>query len=142
MNIHSVHPILLAGLLQAVLVVAGCIVPFVFQWNRDLAGARTLTRQIFWTYAGYILSTNVFFAVLCLCQPGALLDGSYLARCLTLYMCLYWLVRLILQFSYFDRASAPKGPLIHLAEMVLVTTFVLLTGLYGWAAAVNWGWRP
>ncbi len=140
MNLNPVHLIVLAGLLQLVLVVAGCIVPFVFNWNRDLAKARTLTRQIFWTYAGYILAANVFFAVLCLGQPAALLDGSYLARCMTAYLCLYWLARIILQFTYFDRASAPQGPLINLAEIILVTTFVLLTTIYGWAAAINWGW--
>jgi hypothetical protein len=140
MNTNPIHLIVLAGLLQLVLVVAGCIVPFVFDWNRDLAGARALTRQIFWTYAGYILAANVFFAVLCLGQPAALLDGSYLARCLTVYLCLYWLVRILLQFTYFDRASAPQGPLIPLAEITLVTTFILLTIIYGWAAAINWGW--
>jgi len=126
-----------AGMVQLILVGAGAVVPFIFKWDRDLISVRPLTRQIFWTYAGYIFSANIFFAILCLGKPSALADGSYLAKCMSIYLCLYWLARIILQFTYFDRASAPKGCWITIAEFVLVGSFVYLTMVYGYAAWIN-----
>jgi hypothetical protein len=72
-------------------------------------------------------------------QPSALSDGSYLAKSLSLYLMLYWLVRIILQFTYFDRASAPKGFWLSLGEAVLILSFVYLTGVYGYAVWINYG---
>jgi hypothetical protein len=121
------------------LIVGAALVPFIFKWDQDLISVRPLTRQIFWTYAGYIFSANIFFAIICLVEPSALSDGSYLAKCLSLYLMLYWLARIILQFTYFDRASAPKGVWISVGETVLVFSFFYLTGVYGYAAWINYG---
>src|SRR5262245_28399545 len=53
----------LAGLGQVVLVAGSLAVPRVLGWRRELAGLRPLTRQVFWTYAGYILTTNLVFGL-------------------------------------------------------------------------------
>ena len=37
------------------------LIPFVLRWREQTARLDTLTRQVFWTYAGYILVINLCF---------------------------------------------------------------------------------
>ena len=50
-----------AGVGQLVLVAASLAIPRALRWPEDLAKLRPLTRQVFWTYAGYIWATNLAF---------------------------------------------------------------------------------
>ena len=47
------------------------------------------------------------------------------------YITLYWGARLVVQFTYFDRRDAPKGPLFVVGEAALVGLFLLLSMVYG-----------
>jgi len=131
--------LLLAGLGQLLLAAGSLAIPRVLRWSEDLARVRPLTRQVFWTYAGYIWVTNFCFGVLSLLAPAALCDGSILAGAVTGFIACYWLARLLIQFLYFDRSSAPSGLIFQLAEVALVGLFLALTFVYGWALAVNLG---
>ena len=68
--------IVLAGLGQLVLVVASIAIPRCLEWKKPLATLPQLLRQIFWTYAGYILGMHTFFGLLSLLAPHWLLDGT------------------------------------------------------------------
>ena len=46
----------------------------------ETARPSKLTREVFWTYAGYILASHVAFGGLALCRPELLADGSPPAR--------------------------------------------------------------
>jgi hypothetical protein len=131
--------LLLAGLGQLLLAVGSLAIPRMLRWSEDLARVRPLTRQVFWTYAGYIWVTNVCFGLLSLLAPAALCDGSTLAGAVSGFIACYWLARLLIQFLYFDRSAAPTGPIFRLAEVTLVGLFLALTFVYGWALAVNLG---
>lgn len=128
-----------AGIGQLLLAAASLAVPRLLRWSEDLAKLRPLTRQVFWTYAGYIWATNVFFGLVSTALPGSLADRSPLAAALTGFIAIYWLARLAIQFAYFDRSSAPVGLRFQLAEFALVGLFVALTIIYGWAAIHNLG---
>ena len=120
-----------AGAGQLVLVVASLAIPRVLRWPEDLARLRTLTRQVFWTYAGYIWATNLSFGLLSAFEPDWLLDRSPLAGAVCGFIAAYWGARVVIQFAYFDRSDAPRGRRYALAEAALVALFVGLTLVYG-----------
>lgn len=126
------HTLLVAaGVGQLILAAASLAIPRVLRWPDDLARLRPLTRQVFWTYAGYIWATNLSFGLVSALAPGWLLDGTPLAGAVCGYIAAYWGARVVIQFVYFDRSDAPKGPLYTLAEAALVALFVGLTCVYG-----------
>jgi hypothetical protein len=119
-----------AGVAQLVLVVASLAIPRVLNWKVDLANLRPLTRQVFWTYAGYIWVTNLSFGLISAMAPDLLLDRSPLAGLICSFIAVYWGARLVIQFAYFDRNDAPKGRFFVLAEVALVGLFIVLTIVY------------
>jgi hypothetical protein len=124
--------LVLAGMGQLLLAFGSLAIPRILAWKEDTSRLRPLTRQVFWTYAGYIWATNVAFGLVSVAAPHWLLDGSGLARAVTGYVTLYWGARLCVQLFYFDRSSAPAGALYRAAEALLVGLFVFLTAVYGW----------
>ena len=56
--------VLLAGIGQLVIVIGSLSIPVVLKWKADVAKLRPLTRQVFWTYAGYIWTTNLCFGLI------------------------------------------------------------------------------
>lgn len=131
----------LAGVGQLTLAAGSLAIPRILRWREDTARLRPLTRQVFWTYAAYIWTTNTLFGLLSLLGARLLLDGSPLARAVCGYIALYWGARVGVQFLYFDRSDAPSGPLIRLGEAALVALFVALTLVYGAATVAPGGGR-
>jgi hypothetical protein len=126
-----------AGVSQIVLIVASLAIPRVLRWREETAKLRPLTRQVFWTYAGYIWATNLCFGLVSTFLPAALLDGSPLAAAVTAFIAFYWGARLVIQFTYFDRSDVPHGWHVRLAEAGLVALFLFLALVYGTATFVN-----
>ena len=127
------------GAAQLILVIVSLAIPHWLNWKDDLAKLRPLTRQVFWTYAAYIWTTNLSFGLLSTFCPQLLLDRSPLATAVNLFIALYWGARVAIQFAYFDRTDAPKGPLFVMGEVALVTLFVGLTLLYSGLVARSLG---
>ncbi len=129
--------VLLAGIGQLIIVAGSLAIPIVLKWKDDVAKLRPLTRQVFWTYAGYIWVTNLCFGLVSTAGPNLLLDGTPLAAAVTAFITLYWAARIIIQFTYFDRGDAPAGAFFVFAEIVLVGLFVFFTAVYGYATFLN-----
>jgi hypothetical protein len=126
-----VHTLLiLAGLGQLVLVAGSLFIPRVLRWREETAKLRLLTRQVFWTYAGYIWATNAAFGLLSALAPDWLLDDAPIAQAVRVYMALYWTARVVIQFVYFDRADTPQGRVFMLTEVALVGLFIYLALVY------------
>lgn len=128
-----------AGVGQLCLVVLSTMIPLALEWKKDVAQLRPLTRQVFWTYAAYIWSTNLFFGIVSVVMPADLVGGSPVATALSGFIAIYWGARVVIQFAYFDRSDAPKGMHFVIAEWLLVGLFIALTGIYGYAAWINFG---
>jgi hypothetical protein len=129
--------VFLAGVGQIVLALASLAIPRVLRFREETAKLRPLLREMFWTYAGYILCTNLSIGLLSALAPEWLLDGSRLAAAVTGYITVYWTARLVIQFALLDRTDAPPGAHVRLAEAGLVTLFVYLSLVYGLALAAN-----
>src|SRR5262249_30639307 len=119
------------------LVAGSLAIPRVLGWRDDTAKLRPLTRQVFWTYAAYIWTTNLAFGLVSTLAPGWLLDGSPLAVAVTAFIALYWGARLVLQLIYFDTADAPAKRSYEIAEGLLVGLFLYLTCIFSAAAVCN-----
>jgi hypothetical protein len=130
------NALLLAGIAQLGIAGSSLLIPRLLGWRAETERLKPLTRQVFWTYASYILSFHVAFGLLSLLAPAALLDGSLLARLVCGFIAVYWLVRLTLQFVAFDRSVAVGRPLFRFAEAAYVSTFAYLVLVYG-ATAVR-----
>jgi hypothetical protein len=130
---HLDWPLLLrlAGAGQLALAAGSLFIPRVLGWRADLATLRPLTRQMFWVYAGYILSFNVSFGLLSALAPDWLLEGSALAATVAAFIAAYWGARLVVQFAVLDRRAAPPGWPVRLGETVLVSLFGAFTTVYG-----------
>ncbi len=128
-----------AGISQVVLALASLAIPRVLRWRAQVAQLRPLTRQVFWTYAGYIWFSNLSFGLLTALAPAELTAGTLLAAAVSGFICAWWAARLVIQFAYFDRADAPRGAPFILAEAALVLLFALLTLIYGGACLANLG---
>ena len=122
--------VVLAGLSQLGLAVGSALIPAVLGWREETRRLSDLTRSVFWTYAGYILGTNLCMGLLSVMRPEWLLDGSGLARSVCAYITLYWGVRLSIQLVSF-RKHAPAGRLFLWAEGGLSLLFLGWTVLYG-----------
>jgi hypothetical protein len=125
----------LAGLGQIGLALGSVTIPYILWWNAELSKLSTLIRRIFWTYAVYIFSINMFFGVISLAVSTDLLGKSALALYMNGLMAVYWISRLLIQFFYFKRDSFPKGKYYTLGEVFLTTLFVFFSGVYGWIFA-------
>ena len=60
--------VIAAGAGQLLLAAGSLAIPRVLRWREDVARLRPLTRQVFWTYAWYIWTTNVCFGGLRNCD--------------------------------------------------------------------------
>lgn len=131
------YAVVLSGLGQIGLILGSLAIPKVLKWKEELAKVNPLTRQMFWVYSAYIWGTNLSFGLLSAFAPHWLIEPSPLGVAVSFFIFLYWGARVVIQFTYFDRSSAPQGSLYTLAEVALVTLFVWLTVVYGYLAWLN-----
>ncbi|MCU0437885.1 MAG: hypothetical protein MUC49_08200 [Raineya sp.] len=129
-----------SGIGHIVLSFGSLAIPKFLKWKEELAPLQKLLRQMFWTYAGYILVINFCFGLVSLFGTDELLNGSFLAKCITFFIAIYWFARVLIQFLYFDKTNAPKGWFFTLGEIGLVGLFVLFTVVYALAFLYNYSW--
>ena len=122
------------GLGQIILIIGSLALPKILNWSTELSSLTPLTRQMFWVYSAYIWATNLSFGLISTLSPEWLITPHPLAVVINSFICVYWGSRVLIQFFYFDRSSAPQGTFFTLAEIGLVLLFIGLTLTYGLAA--------
>ena len=122
----------LAGCVQLAIALASLAIPRELGWREETKRLEPLTREVFWTYAAYIWSTNVALGFVSLLAAHELAAQTTLARAICGYALLYWGARLVIQLTCFGKHS-PNGLRFVLAEGALTVAFVALTATYGWA---------
>jgi len=128
-----------AGLAHIALSLGSLAIPRILRFREGLSSLRPLLREMFWTYSGYILATNVFFGIVSILAPEEIVSGTFLARAICIFILAYWFGRILIQFFWFDRADMPigRGPL--LGEIALVSLFLFFVFVYGLATLRNFG---
>lgn len=126
-----------AGVAHFAVVAASLYVPRALGWREDVAKLKPINRQIFYTYAGYILTINLLFGLIATFGAPWLVERTPLAACVTGFIAAYWGVRVLLQFVYYDRKSTPKGLKYTVGEAVFVTLFAVLTVVFSYVTWFN-----
>ncbi len=135
---HIQDLLCIAGIAQIALVIGSLVIPKILNWKPELGKVRPLIKQMFWTYAAYILVINLSFGLLSAFDFRELINGSNLAMVITGFIAVYWVSRVLIQFFYFDRRDFPTGKLNMLAEVLLVALFVFLSLVYSLACYTNY----
>ncbi|MDP9079205.1 MAG: hypothetical protein M3O71_17390 [Bacteroidota bacterium] len=130
--------ICIAGFAQIALVVGSLAIPGILNWHTELARVQPLIKQMFWTYAAYILVINLSFGLLSVFDSVELINGAHISMFVTAFIAVYWISRVLIQFFYFDRANFPKGSRNRLAEIVLVALFIFFSLIYSRAFYINY----
>ncbi|RZM18461.1 MAG: hypothetical protein EOO88_40660 [Pedobacter sp.] len=130
--------IFFAGLAQIVLVGGSLLIPGILNWTNELAKVQILIKQMFWTYAAYILVINLCFGLLSVFALAELLNGSLMSMLVCGFIAMYWVSRVGVQFFYFDRSGFPTGVWHRIAETVLIILFVFLSIVYSMACYYNY----
>lgn len=137
MKDYLIAALQLAGIGQFVLVVASIAIPRCLQWGEGLKSLRPLLRQLFWTYAVYVLGVHLFFGIVSVMAAEELVRGSVVSTALCVLMMVWWGARIGIQFCYFDCSDIAPTVFNRLAKVGLVSLFVFLTLVYGWAVFEN-----
>ncbi|MFC4994192.1 hypothetical protein [Rubritalea tangerina] len=126
-----------AGFAQLGLVLMSAWIPKCLNWKGDLLSENGLMRQLFWTYASYVLGMHLFFSLLCIFAAEALMAGGVLGNALLGLMAVWWSVRIILQLCCFDRNWIPQTRFNKIAEVLLMLLFIYLAVLNGYLLGRN-----
>ena len=93
-----------AGLMLTGLTVANFVAARRFRYRENLAASDVMVRQIFHVHCAYIVAIIVALAVLCLGWPALLLEDG-MGRVLSGFFGAFWLSRVIVQLSYYDKET-------------------------------------
>jgi hypothetical protein len=129
--------IFLAGLAQLLLALFSIVIPFVLKWKEEMAKVNGLIRNIFYTYSVYIFGINVWFGIVSMLMPHELSNRSGLAAAVSIFIALYWLGRVLVQFSFGKAVGRPTGLISTIGEIALWLLFLLLTMVYTFTACYN-----
>lgn len=111
MNLTIQSSIQLAGALQLIVAAANFFLPAKFHYRENLARVSPIIRQIFTVHAIYIVIMLVGFGLICLLFPNDLCGASALGKFLCGFLAVFWGLRAVLQFTYYDSAVKKEHPL-------------------------------
>ncbi len=125
--------IFLAGLVHFSILIASALVPFRLNWKEDLKSLSQLHRQMYWTYGGYVVMAIIAFGAIGTTCAAEIAQRTPLARGFSLYVFVFWLVRLGLQ-GVFEVKPHLTTWWLKLGYRVLTALFAFLAIVFGWAA--------
>ncbi|HWX22878.1 MAG TPA: hypothetical protein VN578_23500 [Candidatus Binatia bacterium] len=124
----------IAAVLHGGLVCAGATMPRAVQLRQNLQSLPVFVRRLFWVYYGFIGFLLVSLGVLTWVYAGAMAAGLPVARGLSLFMALFWLMRLGAAAFLLDVRPYLTTPLYRLGNHALNLVFIYLAVLYSWTA--------
>ena len=120
-----------AGAMQVGIVAANSVLPRRLRVREGMASVPGFLRQIFYVHWIYIVIVVGLFAALCFGFAPELAGASGLGRFLSAFMAGFWLLRIVLQIFYYDRAvrRANWG-----LDMIYLGSLIVLVVVFGVAA--------
>jgi hypothetical protein len=100
----------LAGALHLLVAGANFVLPGILGYRENLARVTPIIREIFLVHALYIVLVLVGFGLLCLCFPADLAGASRLGKFLCGFLAIFWSLRVVIQFGFYDRATKKDHP--------------------------------
>lgn len=125
------------GLFQLSVLGASFQVPKRLNWAEELPKLSPFNRKLMGVYGLFVVVTIVAFGVLTLALHRSFLRGEAAAVGLAIFMAVYWWLRLIVDFVYYDTADWPSGEDLMAGHALLNALFTFLAAGYSIVAA--WG---
>ena len=143
MNVTRLFDVLLwlAGIGHFMVLVASFQVPARLRWKEDLAKLLPVNRKLMWTYGVFIVLTIISLGTLTLTLHAELLRGDRAALGLATFIGVFWMTRIVIDFTYHTHADWPRGARFVVAHVLLTTLFVALAGTFLGLVAWHLVWR-
>ena len=110
--------------------IASFQVPHQLKWKTDLASLRPLNRKLLWVYGGVTVYTIVAFGTMTLLLHNEMMRGDRAAIAIAIFIAVYWLIRIVVDFTYFSSSDWPKGKQFVIGHILLTALFIFLSGTY------------
>jgi hypothetical protein len=124
----------IGGCLHFAILSASVLIPKALDWRKNLALLHPFLRNLFWVYGTFIIIVIIGFGTLTLRYTGELASGTPLARGLALFICAFWLARLLVQIFVFDARPFLTNWFYKLGYNGLTLAFIYFVTVYGMAA--------
>jgi hypothetical protein len=123
----------LAGCLQFLVAAANFVLPGMLQYRENLARVSPIIRQIFLVHAAYIVLVLVGFGAICLYFPNELC-GSGLGRFVCRFLAVFWFLRVVIQFGFYNRAIKREHPI---GNFIFSAIFFYFAAIFGATALLG-----
>lgn len=120
----------LAGAGHFVALIASFQVPYRLRWKEDLAKLTPFNRKLMWVHGGFAVYTIIAFGAVTLALHDQFLRGDHAALAWALFIGLYWLLRIVVDFTYYSHGDWPRGRGFVFGHVLLTTLFCFLTATY------------
>ena len=118
----------LSGVGHFCVLLASFQVPARLHWKEDLKQLTPFNRKLMWVYGGFTVFTIVAFGTLTLMLHSEFLQGDRAALGLALFIGVYWTLRIVVEFFYYDLSDWPRGRGMVAGRILLTLLFIYLAG--------------
>jgi hypothetical protein len=126
----------LAGIGHFCVLIASFQVPARLGWKEDLQKLTSFNRKLMWVHGGFAVLTIIAFGTLTLVLHAEMLRGDRAALGLALFIGIYWAVRIVVDFTYYEHKDWPLGGSFLIGHILLTSLFAFLSatnlGLVAW----------
>ena len=115
-----------AGAVHLAIAAANFWVPGILHYRENLAKVSPMVRQVFVVHSVYMVVVLLGISVLCFFFAPELAGGAPLGRALSTFLAFFWLLRVVLQFAYYDREVRARYRLGDVAYTVAVASLAVV----------------
>jgi alginate O-acetyltransferase complex protein AlgI len=130
------HALYAAAIGHLMVLIASFQVPSRMHWKDDIAKLTRFNQKIFWVYGLYILLCIVGFAALTWRLHDEFLAGTPAARGIALFVAIFWTIRVMADFFWYDSRDWPAGNALVAGHALLTSLFCSLATVY-WVVATG-----
>jgi hypothetical protein len=126
----------LAGIGHFCVLIASIQVPARLGWKEDLQKLTSFNRKLMWVHGGFAVLTIIAFGALTLALHAEMLRGDRAALGVALFIGIYWALRIVVDFAYYEHKDWPRGGSFMIGHILLTSLFAFLSvtnlGLVAW----------
>lgn len=111
----------IAGAVHLSIAVSNIWVPGILHYRENIAKVSPMVRQVFVVHSIYMVLVLLGFSALCFFFAPELAGNSPLCRFLSAFLAVFWLLRVALQFAYYDRQVRARYRLGDVAYTLAVS---------------------
>ncbi|HSS96804.1 MAG TPA: hypothetical protein VLK33_07235 [Terriglobales bacterium] len=127
-NATCTYLIWMVGCIHVGIVLANVPLPGMLQVRENLTNVPRFIRQVFYVHWVYIVLIVGFFAALCFGFAHDLMGASFLGRFLSAFIACFWILRIALQWLYYDYTLLRRHRVLYITYTVALIVVVAVLG--------------